>query len=69
LEHALQLVEAANGQYTLTKAADGTCTARVSLGDRRGSASAKLEAAAITGAVARAIGIDVPDELLEACQE
>jgi hypothetical protein len=69
LDHALQLLEKAAAKYTLTKSVDGTSTARVSLGDRRGIASAKSEAAAITGAVARAIGIDVPDELLEACQE
>jgi len=67
LEHAFQLLEKANGQYTLTKAGDGTFMARVSIGDRHGSASGKSEAATITVAVARAIGIDVSDELLEAC--
>jgi hypothetical protein len=66
LEHALQLLQKADGSYTLTKTADGTLTAHVSVGNRNGVAAGKSEAATITVAVARAIGIDVPDQLLEA---
>jgi hypothetical protein len=68
LQNALELIEKAQGEYRLAKGADGTFTAEVSVGNRRGSASAQSEAATITVALARALGIDVPDELLEAYQ-
>jgi hypothetical protein len=66
LEQALQLLERANGQYTLTKAADGTYTAQVAVGDQAGSAAGKSEAATITLALARALGIQVdsPEDLV-----
>jgi hypothetical protein len=58
LEHALQLLDNANGQYTLTKAAGATFTAQVTIGCRVGSASGKSEAATISLALARSLGID-----------
>jgi hypothetical protein len=61
LEHALQLLKKAEARYTFTKAADGTFTAHVSVGDRAGSASGKSDAAAITVALAHALGIEVED--------
>ena len=66
LDHALHLLDKATGQYTLTKAADGTYTALVTVGDRNGSASGQSEAATITVALARALGIqvDLPEGLL-----
>jgi hypothetical protein len=57
LDHALQLLDKANSQYTLTKSGDGAFMARVSVGERQGFAAAKSEAAALTLALASAIGI------------
>lgn len=62
LDQALQLLEQATGQYTLTKAADGTYTALVTVGDQAGSASGKSEAATITLALASALGIQVDSQ-------
>jgi len=65
LEQALRLLEKANGQYTLTKAADGTYTAQVTVRDSAASASGKSDAAAISVALAHALGIQVelPEDL------
>jgi hypothetical protein len=68
VEDAFQLVAAAGASYSLTATADGTVAAQVWMGRRTGTALGKITAATITVAVARAIGIEVPDELLEACQ-
>jgi hypothetical protein len=65
LENARQLLEKTDGKYTLSRAANGRFTASVSIGDREGTASGRSDAATITVALARAVGIDVPDELLE----
>jgi hypothetical protein len=65
LENARQLLERTDGKYTLSRAANGRFTASVSIHDRVGTASGRTDAATITVALARAIGIDVPDELLE----
>jgi hypothetical protein len=62
LEHALQLLDKANGQYALTRAENGTYTALVTVGDRHGSAKGKCEAASITVALALALGIKVPED-------
>jgi hypothetical protein len=62
LEHALQLLDKANGQYTLTRAENGTYTALVTVGNRHGSATGKCEAASITVALALALGIEVPQD-------
>ena len=67
-DHALQLLEKTGGTFSLTQAADGSVTARVIVGGRTGTATGKSQAACTSVAIARAIGIDVPDELLEACQ-
>jgi hypothetical protein len=68
LEHALQLIEKADGTYSLTKTASEV-TVHVAVGGRTGRASGKSKAATITVALARAIGIEVPEDLLEACEE
>jgi hypothetical protein len=68
LENARQLLEKTDGKYTFSRAADGSFSASVSIGDRVGTASGHSEAATITVALARAIGIDVADELLEGCE-
>ena len=65
IENACQLLEKAGGSYTLSKAPDGTFAAQVSVNGRQGNARGATEAVALTIALARAIGIDVPDELLE----
>ena len=59
LDHAFQLLEKVNGTYTLARAGDGTYTAQVCVGDRRGTAVGESEAAAVTVALARAVGIAV----------
>ena len=64
LEHALQLVEKAATSYTLTVAEDGTFAAHVRIGERTGIASGEPKAMAITVAVARAIGLDVQDQVV-----
>ena len=58
-EHAFQLLEKLNGTYTLARAGDGTYTAQVCVGDRRGTAVGESEAGAVTVALARAVGIAV----------
>jgi hypothetical protein len=60
MDHALQLLEKAGGRYTFTRKAGGAFTADVFVGDRAGSASGKSEAATLTVALARALGIE-PD--------
>jgi hypothetical protein len=61
MDHALQLLAKAGARYSITKAADGTVTADVTLKNRAGTATAKSEAAAMTVALACALGIDVKD--------
>jgi hypothetical protein len=65
VEHAFQLLEKAAAIYTLAKSADGTLSAVVCIAGRRGSASCKSDAATITLAIAKAIGLNVPDDLME----
>ena len=69
VEDAFQLVAAAGASYSLTATADGTVMAQLCVGGRTGTALGKITAATITVALAQSIGINVPDELLEACQE
>ena len=69
LEDAFRLVAAAGASYSLTATVDGIVTAQVCVEDRTGTALGKITAATITVAIARAIGIEVPEELLEACQK
>jgi hypothetical protein len=59
LEHALELLEKAEGKYRLEKDRAGTFNAQVTVGDRSGTASGKSEAVSLTLALARALGIDV----------
>jgi excisionase family DNA binding protein len=61
LDQALQLLNKANGQYTLTIAGNGTYSARVSVGARDGHAVGTCKAAVITMALARALGIAVEE--------
>ena len=62
MEHALLLIDKANGQYTLTKAPNGVVTAQVSIGKRSSSASYKSAAAAITVALAQVLGIELAED-------
>ena len=66
LEDAFRLLEKAAASFTLTATADGDFTARVSLAGRTGSASGRSKATTITMAVARAIGLTVPDQVVGA---
>jgi hypothetical protein len=65
LDDAFRLLDKAAAEYTLTSAADGTFTAQVWVADRNGRASGKSKAKTITVAIARAIGLAVPDETVE----
>lgn len=62
IEHAFELLEKAASTFKLATAPDGTFTARVQVGDHIGIASGEPKATSISLAVARAIGLDVPDE-------
>lgn len=64
LEHARQLLEKAKAKYSLATNSDETFTAVVRLGDLIGTASRNSEAAAITIALAKAIGIEGVEGLL-----
>lgn len=66
LEHALKLLETAASTFTLALKSDGTFSAQVQVKDHAGRAVGTSKAATITVAVARAIGLDVPDGVLEA---
>jgi hypothetical protein len=64
LNDAFQLLDKSGGAFTLTSHKRGYFTAEVCLDNRTGLAVGEPKAATITMAVARAIGLDVPDELL-----
>jgi hypothetical protein len=68
LQDAFRLLDKAASEYSLVASAAGTFTARVRVGSRIGKASGKSMAAAATLAIARAIGLDVPDSVLESKQ-
>jgi hypothetical protein len=59
---AFQLLDMVVGTFRLSTGADGVFTAQVYVGNRVGSASGEPKATSITLAVARAIGIDIPDQ-------
>jgi hypothetical protein len=59
LDDAFQLLESASYDYTLAQIKDAF-TAEVRIGDRIGNASGRPKARAITLAVARALGLDLP---------
>lgn len=61
LDDAFRLLDAAATGFTLVWSADQTFTARVQIGNRRGSAKGDSKPAVITVAIARAVGLDVPD--------
>ena len=63
LEHARQLLAKTNANYSLVTSSSERFTAVVRIGDRTGSASSDSEAAALTIAIANAIGIEVTEEL------
>ncbi len=62
IEHAFQLLEMAAKTFTLATTPDGTFTARVRVGDQYGSASGEPKATSIALAVARALGLETPDD-------
>jgi hypothetical protein len=59
LEHALELLDKADGKYGFEKDTAGTFKAHVTVGNCAGTASGKSEAASLTLALARALGVDV----------
>jgi len=61
VQDAFRLLRKLTSIFSLTRSGDGTFTAAVRIGDRTGRASGESEAATITLAVARAIGLE-PDE-------
>jgi len=70
LRNAVQLGrnphEKAASTFTLALKGDGTFSAQVQVRDRAGNAVGASKAATIAVAVARAIGLDVPDGVTEA---
>lgn len=62
LADAFELLEKSGGTFTLKEAGDGTFTALVSVGHHTGSASGEPKATSITLAIARAIGLDTPNQ-------
>ncbi len=61
IEDAFQLLNVVAGSLVLTTARDGSYTAQVKVGHRTGCASTPYAATSITVAVARAMGLDIPD--------
>jgi hypothetical protein len=61
IQDAFRLLRQAASGFSLTKSPDHVFTATVHVGDRTGTASGRAEAATITLAIARAIGLDVKD--------
>jgi hypothetical protein len=64
LEHAFALLDQAADTCTLAITKSGTFSAEVRVGGRIGKASGEPKARTITVALARALGIAVPDETL-----
>jgi hypothetical protein len=60
IQDAFRVLEKVATSFSLIKSGQGQFTASVWVGDRTGCASGKPEAATITLAVARAIGINAP---------
>jgi hypothetical protein len=57
VQDAFRLLKKAASAFSLTKTPDGVFTATVQVGDRAGTASGRAEAAAISLAIARAVGV------------
>lgn len=62
LEHAFDLVDRAASTYTISRNKVGTFEADVRVGRRIGKASGNPKARTITIALARALGLTLPDE-------
>jgi hypothetical protein len=62
LEDAFDLLDASDSAYTLATIAGGSFEAEVRLGGRIGKASGEPKARTITIALARALGLELPDE-------
>jgi|HubBroStandDraft_1064217.scaffolds.fasta_scaffold83683_2 hypothetical protein len=65
IDHAFQLLNAGAGSLVLRTAKDGSYLAQVKLEQRTGCASSPSVATSISVAMARALGLDVPDEALK----
>jgi hypothetical protein len=65
MNDAFKLLGAVAGTFTLTSTADRAFSASVRAGCRVGKACGKSGPGVITVAVARAIGLTVPDDLAE----
>jgi hypothetical protein len=61
IQDAFRVLRKAATGYLLAKTPDGVFTATVQVGDRAGEASGRAEAATISLAIARAIGVDLKD--------
>jgi hypothetical protein len=61
VQDAFRLLRKTPSAFSLTKTRDGVFTAIVQVGDRAGTASGQAAAAAITSAIARALGVDGRD--------
>jgi hypothetical protein len=65
VEDAFKLLDAAATGFTLTLSGDRVFTALVQVGSNAGTATGESKAATITVAIARAIGLDVPERAFE----
>ena len=64
LDQAFELLDKAAGTFSLTTCDTGIFHAEVRIGNATGAAKGKKKAAAITIAVARALGVEVDNDLL-----
>jgi hypothetical protein len=64
IDDAFQLLHAAAASLVLKTTKDGAYIAQVKLGRRMGSALAECVATSVTVAIARAIGLEVPDDAI-----
>jgi hypothetical protein len=62
-DDAFRILEVTSATFSLVQAGNGRFTARVSIGASTGVATGEFKAATITVAIARAIGLDVADDL------
>ena len=61
IQDAFRVLRKASNGYSLAKTPEGVFTATVQIGDRTGFAAGYAEAATISLAIARAIGVDGKD--------
>jgi hypothetical protein len=69
LDDAFQLLDKAGAKYIVEGTPDGKFTARVSIGDRTGTATGCSRPATISRALAKAIGIAIPHNIAEGAKQ